>query len=45
VWLAASLGSELRVLKRIFPGDRGDVRARSAQAALDLLRRLIADTQ
>jgi nicotinamide-nucleotide amidase len=42
VWLAASFGSATRVLKRIFPGDRGEVRARAAQAALDLLRRLIA---
>jgi len=42
VWLAARLGTESRALKRIFPGDRGEIRARAAQAALDLLRRLIA---
>lgn len=42
VWLAARWGSETRALKRIFPGDRGEIRARSAQAALDLLRRVIA---
>ena len=42
VWMAARLGSEARVLKRIFPGDRGEIRARAAQGALDLLRRLIA---
>jgi nicotinamide-nucleotide amidase len=41
VWLAARLGAEARTLKRIFPGDRNEIRARSAQAALDLLRRLI----
>jgi nicotinamide-nucleotide amidase len=41
VWLAARFGAEERVVKRVFPGDRGDVRARSAQAALDLLRRLL----
>lgn len=41
VWLAARFGADERVLKRIFPGDRGEVRARSAQAALDLLRRLL----
>ena len=29
------------LVKRVFPGDRGEVRARSAQAALDLLRRLL----
>jgi len=42
VWLAARLGTESRALKRIFPGDRAEIRARAAQAALDLLRRLIA---
>lgn len=43
VWLAARLGDETRALKRVFPGDRGEIRARSAQAALDLLRRLLAE--
>ena len=42
VWIAARLGTAGRALKRIFPGDRGEIRARAAQAALDLLRRLIA---
>jgi len=42
VWMAARLGTEARALKRIFPGDRGEIRARAAQGALDLLRRLIA---
>jgi len=41
VWLAARLGAETRTLRRVFPGDRGEIRARSAQAALDLLRRLL----
>jgi nicotinamide-nucleotide amidase len=45
VWLAARLGAQTRALKRIFPGDRGEIRARSAQAALDVLRRLLADLQ
>ena len=45
VWIAARLGADSRALKRIFPGDRGEIRARAAQAALDLLRRLIAQTQ
>jgi nicotinamide-nucleotide amidase len=44
VWIAARLGAHNRALKRIFPGDRGEIRARAAQAALDLLRRLLADT-
>ncbi len=43
VWLAARLGAHTRALKRIFPGDRGEIRARSAQAALDLLRRVLVD--
>ena len=43
VWLAARLGARTRALKRIFPGDRGEIRARSAQAALDLLRRVLVD--
>jgi nicotinamide-nucleotide amidase len=41
VWVAARHGAETRVVKRVFPGDRGEIRARSAQAALDLLRRLL----
>lgn len=45
VWMAARLGIEGRALKRIFPGDRGEIRARAAQGALDLLRRLIAHSQ
>jgi len=45
VWLAARFGSEARALKRVFPGDRGEIRARSAQAALDLLRRLLGEKQ
>jgi nicotinamide-nucleotide amidase len=44
VWLAARYGSQARALTRLFPFDRNEVRARSAQAALDLLRRLLADT-
>jgi len=45
VWLAARYGAEARALKRVFPGDRNEIRARAAQAALDLLRRLLADKQ
>lgn len=44
VWLAARLGANTRTVKRVFPGDRGEIRARAAQAALDLLRRLIASS-
>ena len=44
VWLAARLGSTTRAVKRVFPGDRGEIRGRAAQAALDLLRRLCLET-
>ncbi len=43
VWMAARVGKEARALKRVVPGDRGEIRARAAQGALDLLRRLIAE--
>jgi nicotinamide-nucleotide amidase len=42
VWLAAQLGNEVRALRRIFPGDRAEIRYRATQAALDLLRRLMS---
>ncbi|HLQ59226.1 MAG TPA: competence/damage-inducible protein A [Gemmatimonadales bacterium] len=45
VWLAARYRSEARALKRVFPGDRNEIRGRAAQAALDLLRRMLADKQ
>ena len=45
VWLAAKFGSEVRALKRIFPGDRNEIRARAAQAGVDLLRRLLSGVQ
>ena len=42
VWLAARVHTDTRALHRVFPGDRDEIRRRSAQAALDLLRRLLA---
>ena len=42
VWLAARVGATTRTVKRVFPGERGEIRARAAQAALDLLRRSLA---
>jgi len=42
VWLAARVHTDTRAVKRGFPGDREEVRQRAAQAALDLLRRLVA---
>jgi PncC family amidohydrolase len=41
VWLAAGLGTDVRAVRRLLPGDRAEIRARAAQAALDLLRRLL----
>ena len=38
VWLAARCGGETRTLQRQFLGERDEIRARTAQAALDLLR-------
>lgn len=43
VWLAARVGTETKALRRVFPGDRSEIRRRGAQAALDLLRRLLAE--
>src|SRR2546427_11022923 len=42
VWLAARVHTDTRALHRAFPGGRAEIRRRSAQAALDLLRRLLA---
>ena len=42
VWLAARLHTNTRAVKRVFPGDRDEIRRRAAQAGLDLLRRLLA---
>jgi nicotinamide-nucleotide amidase len=43
VWLAARLNGREKVRGRVFPGSRGDVRLRAAQAGLDLLRRLLVE--
>ena len=44
VWLAARVHTVTRSVKRVFPGDRDEIRRRAAQAALDLLRRLLAES-
>jgi competence/damage-inducible protein CinA-like protein len=41
VWLAARRGDETKAIGRMMVGDREEIRARSAQAALDLLRGLL----
>ncbi len=43
VWLAVRVGQVTRAVGRVFPGDRGEIRARSAQAGLDLLRRALLE--
>ena len=43
VWLAARVHTTTRAIKRVLPGDRHEIRARAAQAGLDLLRRLLAE--
>ena len=41
VWCAASCDGRTRAVRRVMPGDRGEIRERAAQAALDLLRRAL----
>ena len=45
VWLAARVHTATRAVKRVFPGDRDEIRRRAAQAALDLLRRVLAESE
>jgi PncC family amidohydrolase len=42
VWLAARVHTDTHARRRVFPGDRVEIQRRSAQAALDLLRRMLA---
>jgi nicotinamide-nucleotide amidase len=41
VWLSAAVKDEVRILKRRFLGERQEIRLRSVQAGLDLLRHLL----
>lgn len=41
VWICGAWRREQRAVRVGFPGDRPEIRARAAQAALDLLRRLL----
>lgn len=45
VWLAVAVGVRERAVRIGVPGDRSEIRARAAQAALDLLRTEIPDTR
>lgn len=44
VWLGASVNRRARVESRLFRGGRIDIQERAAVAALDLLRRVLADS-
>jgi nicotinamide-nucleotide amidase len=44
VWLAARVHTTAQAVRRALPGDREEIRRRSAQAGLDLLRRLLAQS-
>jgi nicotinamide-nucleotide amidase len=44
VWLAARVHTTAQAVKRVLPGDRQEIRRRSAQAGLDLLRRVLAQS-
>ena len=45
VWIAAHHNGETRALQRQFLGERDEIRARSAQAALDLLRHALLEAR
>src|SRR5690606_26499054 len=44
VWIAAALGERIEPRRLHLIGDRSEIRARAAQSALDLLRRLLQDS-
>lgn len=43
VWIAVQLAEETRTFGRVYIGDRGEVRSRSAQAALETVRQMLMD--
>jgi nicotinamide-nucleotide amidase len=43
VWIAAQIGDEVRTFGRVYIGDRGEVRSRSAQAALETVRQMLME--
>jgi nicotinamide-nucleotide amidase len=45
VWIAAQVQGKTRTLGRVFVGDREEIRQRSAQAGLDLIRRTLDDVR
>lgn len=45
VWIAVQVRGNTRTLGRVFVGDREEIRQRSAQAALELIRRALGDAR
>jgi len=43
VWIAADVDGEARASHRVYPGNRDEIRQRAAQAALDVVRRMLGD--
>ena len=43
VWIAAKVGEVVKSDRRWFPGEREEVRLRSAQAGMDLVRQILAE--
>lgn len=41
VWVAAQIGEDMRTFGRVYLGDRGEVRSRASQAALDTVRAML----
>jgi nicotinamide-nucleotide amidase len=41
VWVAVAAGDQMRTAGRVYIGDRGEIRSRSAQAALDMVRTML----
>jgi nicotinamide mononucleotide (NMN) deamidase PncC len=42
-WIAAQVGDEVRTFGRVYIGDRGEVRSRAAQAALETVRQMLIE--
>ncbi len=43
VWIAVRKGDDVRTFGRVFLGDRGEVRSRAAQSALEMVRQLLLE--
>jgi PncC family amidohydrolase len=41
VWIAVEIGAATRTFGRVYLGDRGEVRSRASQAALDTVRAML----